>query len=595
MYSISERLRILRQEMNNEGIDVFIIPTADFHQSEYVGAYFKAREYITGFSGSAGTVIVTKDEARLWTDGRYFVQAAKELAGTTVQLMKMGEPGVLSMEEYLKETLKADMVLGFDGRAVSLEEGVFYDKIAKNCGAIICYNKDIVSNIWPDRPELSKEPAFSLDVCYAGECRADKLARIRKVMEEKGATSHLLTSLDDICWLLNVRGNDIAYSPMVLGYAFITKEHVYYYVDQKKFSKELQAELIKDGIVFCDYDKIYEDISNIDVANILYDASKINYTLVKNIPDKVKRLEETNPEIAMKAIKNAKEIENMRMAHLKDSVAHIRFMKWVKEHYLTEEIRELTATDKLDEFRAQMGNFIRPSFDPISALGEHAAMCHYSSSKETDIRLMGDTLYLTDTGAGFLEGSTDITRTYALGEPPRHMREHFTLVTMANLRLAEAVFIKGTTGANLDILARQPFWERGLDFKHGTGHGVGYLLSIHEGPASICWLNRPSCMLPLEPGMILTDEPGMYVEDSHGIRLENELLVQEHCKTEFGQFMSFEVLTYIPFDLDAICPDMMSQEDKKRLNAYHKRVYEKTEAYLTDEEKCWLAKYTREI
>ncbi len=595
MSIISDRIEKLRGEMKREHIDVYIVPTADFHQSEYVGEYFKTREYISGFTGSAGTVVVTLDEARLWTDGRYFVQAAKELFDTGVLLMKSGEPSVLTVEEYLESILFDGATIGFDGRVVAAEDGKKYEEIAHKYNGKISYEVDLIDRIWTDRPSISKEPVFSLDLAYAGESVASKLSRVREFMREKEARAHILTTLDDICWLLNIRGNDIAYFPMVLCYALITEDAANLYVDKKKFSEDIRLSLEADTVVFKAYNQIYDDVAWLSLDSILYDSAKLNYALAKKIPEEIKLIEEANPEILMKAVKNETEVTNIRKAHIKDSVAHIRFMRWIKENYHTGAIRELTATDKLDEFREEMGGFISPSFDPISAYGEHAAMCHYSSTAETDVVLAGGTLYLTDTGAGFKEGSTDITRTYALGEISQTMKDHFTLVTMANLRLAEAKFMKGATGANLDILARQPFWERGLDFNHGTGHGVGYLLSIHEGPASICWLNRKSCMVPLEKGMVLTDEPGIYIEGSHGIRLENELLVCEAEQTAFGQFMEFEVLTYIPFDLDAINPSLMTAEDKRRLNAYHQKVYEKIEMYLNDEERDWLKKYTREI
>lgn len=595
MCNIPERIARLRDEMKKEQIDFYIIPTADFHQSEYVGAYFKAREYITGFTGSAGTAIITQWEARLWTDGRYFVQAASELAGSGIILMKSGESDVPTMEEYLDAALKEDMVIGFDGRVVSLEDGATYEKLADMHRGHLCYELDLVNRIWPDRPCISKEPVFALDLAYAGEKTTEKLSRIRQIMAEKDAKAHILTTLDDICWVLNIRGNDIAYFPMVLCYAIITENEMFLYVDESKFSDELMEQLSEDGVVFRAYHRIYEDVERLTAESLLFDSAKLNYMLAKKIPEGIQRIEEANPEILMKAVKNETEIENIRMAHMKDSVAHIRFMKWLKEEFLSGNIREYSATDRLDVYRKEMGDFIQPSFDPISAYGAHAAMCHYSSAPETDVLLEGGTLYLTDTGAGFKEGSTDITRTYALGEIPQVMKEHFTLVAMANLRLADAKFLKGASGANLDILARQPFWERGLNFNHGTGHGVGYLLSIHEGPASICWLNRQSCVLPLEKGMVLTDEPGIYIEGSHGIRLENELLVQEGVQTEFGQFMYFDILTYIPFDLDAIIPELMNEEDKVRLNKYHKQVYEKTAPYLNEDERNWLMRYTREI
>lgn len=593
---IADRIKALREQMKIRGIDVYLVPTADFHQSEYVGDYFKVREFITGFTGSAGTALITQDEARLWTDGRYFIQAETELAGTTVKLMKMREPGVPTLEDYLSEVIPTEGVLGFDGRVVAMTEGQRYEEIAAAKEAKILYNYDLIDDVWEDRPALSKEPVFALGTEYTGENVASKLERIRKAMQENSATMHVLTTLDDICWTLNLRGNDIEYMPLILAYAMITMDKMYLYIDKAKLSEEIKSDLAKDGIVLRPYNDIYDDIKNIDKGEILLiDPDKLNYALYHNIPKKITKVEKENPEILFKARKNEVEVENIRKAQIKDSVAHVRFMKWIKETVGRETITEISAIDKLDSFREEMGNFIRPSFDAISAFGEHAAIVHYSSSPETNVELKKGSLYLTDTGAGFMEGSTDITRTYALGDVPKIMKEHFTLVAMSNLSLASARFLKGSTGANLDILAKKPFWDRELDFNHGTGHGVGYLLNIHEEPVGISWRYRQMDCHILEKGMIITNEPGMYIEGSHGIRLENELLVCEGKLNKYGQFMYFEPITYIPFDLDAIVPDMMTSVEKRWLNDYHKLVFEKISPYLDEEEKAWLMKYTRAV
>lgn len=594
--NIRERLSKLRELMAEKEIDMYIIPTADFHQSEYVGEYFKARKFMTGFSGSAGTAVVTKEKAYLWTDGRYFIQAAKQLEGTTVELMKMREPGVPTIEEYLKENLPENGTIGYDGRVVAMGEGIEYEKIASEKGGKIVYDYDLIDVIWEDRPKLSEEPAFALDVKYAGESTADKLVRIRKFMEEHGATAHVLTTLDDICWTVNMRGNDIDFFPMVLSYALIKMDGMNLYVDERKIGTDLKESFAKDGITICPYNDIYEDIKKLDKEEVLLlDEAKINYAIYKNIPEDVKTVEARNPEILFKAIKNDVEIENIKKAQLKDSVAHIRFMKWLKENVGKTTITEMSASEKLDEFRVEMGNFIRPSFEPICAYGEHAALCHYTSSEETDVELKEGNVFLTDTGAGFYEGSTDVTRTYALGEIPEIMKEHFTLVAISNLQLASAKFLRGCNGMNLDILARKPFWDRGINFNHGTGHGVGYLLNIHEGPTNFRWQYRVKDTHPFEEGIIITDEPGIYIEGSHGVRLENELLVTEWQKNEYGDFLCFEPITLIPMDLDAIKPELMSVEEKKLLNDYHALVYEKVSPYLEEDEKEWLKKYTRAI
>lgn len=594
--TVPERLSALRKCMEEKNIDVYVVPTADFHQSEYVGEHFKARKFITGFSGSAGTAVITKTEARLWTDGRYFIQAAAQLEGTTVELMKMGEPGVPEMNAYIEEVLKEGETLGFDGRVVSVGEGEGYVAIAEKKNAKVNYQVDLIDEIWEDRPVLSEEPAFDLDVKYAGETVAGKLTRIREEMKKAGTNVHVVSTIDDICWTLNIRGNDIDFFPLVLSYGIITMDSFELYIDERKLDDELKTKLAKDGVRLHPYNDIYEDVKKFgsDVVAMV-DPGKLNYALFNNIPENVKTIEKRNPAILMKAIKNPVEIENIRKAQIKDSVAHVRFMKWLKENVGKMKITEMSASDKLDEFRAEMGNFIRPSFEPISSFGEHGAIVHYTSSPETDVELKEGQLFLTDTGAGFYEGSTDVTRTYALGEVPQIMKDHFTLVAISNLQLGSAKFLEGSTGMILDILARKPFWDRDLNFNHGTGHGVGYLLNIHEGPAGFRWKYRKGETEVLQEGMVITDEPGIYIEGSHGIRLENELLTCKGTLNEYGQFMYFETITLIPMDLDAINPDIMTQEDKKLLNDYHAKVYEVIAPYLNEEEQEWLKKYTRAI
>ncbi|EEA85380.1 aminopeptidase P family N-terminal domain-containing protein [Peptacetobacter hiranonis] len=594
--TVKERIEQLRELMRKNGIDAYVVPTSDFHQSEYVGEHFKARKFITGFTGSAGTAVITLDEARLWTDGRYFTQAAKQLEGSGVELMRMAEPGVPTINEYLKSTLVEGNCLGFDGRVVAMGEGQGYEEITKSNKATIKYEVDLIDEIWEDRPELSKKPAFKLGEEYAGESAASKIERIREYMKECGATYHTVATIDDICWVLNMRGDDIDFFPLVLSYMVVKMDGVDLYIDETKLNDELKAEFAEIGVAVHPYNDVYADTKKIPAGEtILIDPARLNYAIYSNIPEGVAKVEERNPEVLFKAMKNPKEIENMRIAQIKDSVAHVKFMKWVKENVETMEITEMSASEKLDELREEMGNFIRPSFEPISAYADHAAMMHYCSKPETDVRLREGSVYLTDTGAGFWEGTTDITRTFVLGEVSDTIKEHFTLVAMCNLRLANATFLQGCVGMNLDILARKALWERGLDYKCGTGHGVGYLLNIHEAPTSLRWRYRAGDTHKFEEGMILTDEPGVYIEGSHGIRLENELLVCMGEQNEYGQFMYFEPITYIPFDLDGIVPEVMNSDDIKYLNEYHKLVFEKVSPYLDEEETEWLRKYTREI
>lgn len=594
--TVPERLSALRKCMQEKHIDIYIVPTADFHQSEYVGEHFKARAYITGFTGSAGTAVITLHDAKLWTDGRYFLQAAKQLEGTGVTLMKMFEPGVPTIEEYLEAELKSGQTLSFDGRVVSVGEGDEYASIAKKNGAKIDYQEDLIDAIWTDRPSLSEEPVWFLKEKYSGESTESKLSRIRKEMADAGCDTHIVSTLDDICWTLNIRGNDIDFFPLVLSYAIIRKDSFDLYIDERKLDDKLKSILEKVGVTLHPYNAIYEDVKKLpENATVLIDKSKLNYAIFNNIPNAVSIVNKRNPEILMKALKNPVEVENIKKAEIKDSVAHVRFMKWLKENLGKIRITEMSASEKLDEFRAEMGNFIRDSFEPISSYGPHSAIVHYSSSPETDVELKAGSLYLSDTGAGFYEGSTDITRTYALGEVPKKMKDDFTIVAISNLQLASAKFLQGSSGLTLDILARKPFWDRGLNYNHGTGHGVGYLLNIHEGPAGFRYKFRAGETEEIQEGMVITDEPGLYIEGSHGIRLENELLARKGVQNEYGQFLYFETITLIPFDLDAISLDMLNEENRKLLNDYHKRVYEEIAPHLNEEEKVFLKKYTRAV
>lgn len=593
---IQERIKALRKLMNEKKMDIYIVPTSDFHQTEYVGEYFKARKFITGFSGSAGTAVITMNEAYLWTDGRYFIQAKNELEGTSVKLMKMGEPNYPTIEEYLDQALPENGILGFDGRVVAMKEGQLYEKIVKNKNEKIVYKYDLIDEIWEDRPTLNTGKVFDLDIKYAGESVESKLNRIRKVMNENNANIHVLTTLDDICWTLNIRGNDIKYFPLVLSYIIIRMDKVGLYIDKSKLSDDIKEKLSLNKVVLHSYNDIYEDIMRTKKDEvILLDPDKVNYALYNNIPKENTIVEKRNPQILFKAIKNDTEVKNMREAQIKDSIAHIKFMKWLKENTKDLNITEISACDKLYEFRKEQGNFIGPSFAPISSYGEHAAIVHYESSPETDVEIKEGNFYLTDTGGSYYEGSTDITRTYAIGKLTKEMKEHFTLVVISNMNLTSAKFLKGVTGMNLDYVARKPFWDRGLNFNHGTGHGIGYLLNIHEGPTGFRWQPRDYESHPFEENMIITNEPGIYIEGSYGIRLENEILVKMDEKNEYGEFMKFEPITYIPMDLDAIIPEIMSEEDKKLLNDYHKLVFKKISPYLNSEETKWLERYTRKI
>lgn len=594
--NVPERLSALRALMDERGYDAYMVPTDDNHQSEYVGEHFKARAFITGFTGSAGTAVITKDAAGLWTDGRYFIQAEQQLSGSGVKLFKMGEPGVPTVEEYIADVLPEGGTLGFDGRVVAMGEGQALEAAAAKKNGKIDYSTDLIDKIWEDRPPLSEEPAFALGEEYTGESTQSKLVRIRKAMEEEGANVHIIAALDDVCWTTNLRGNDIEFFPLLLSYAVITKDDMKLYIDERKLTDEMKANLAKDNISLRPYNAIYEDVKELSSDSaILVDPSRLNYALYNNLPKDAKVIEKVNPTVLMKAMKNDTEIKNIINAHIKDGVAVTKFMHWLKKNVGKIEITEISAAEKLEEFRKEQEGYLWQSFEPICGSGEHGAIVHYAATPETNVPVVTDGLFLTDTGGGYMEGSTDITRTFAFGKLSDRMIEDFTTVLLCNLRLARAVFLHGTCGYNLDILARMPAWERGINYNHGTGHGVGYLMNIHEAPSGFRIAIREREKAVIEAGMVITDEPGIYIEGSHGIRTENELLVREGQKTEYGQFLYFEPITYVPIDLDAVNPDMMTKEDKEQLNEYHAKVYELVSPHLSDEEREWLKEYTRAI
>lgn len=594
--TVPERIAALRSLMEEKGYDAYLIPTDDNHQSEYVGEHFKARAFMTGFTGSAGTAVVTRTEAGLWTDGRYFIQAAQQLEGSGVTLFKMGQPDVPTLEDYIADVMPEGGTLGFDGRVVAMGEGQALKSALLPKNAKIDFSEDLVDKIWEDRPPLSEKPAFALGLEYTGESTGEKLARIREAMKKEGANVHILAALDDICWTINLRGDDIEYFPLLLSYAIITMEDMKLYVDECKLTDEMKENLSKDGISIHPYNAVYEDVRNLKAEDaILVDPSRLNYALYNSIPSGAKVIEKMNPEILMKAMKNDTELKNIINAHIKDGVAVTKFMHWLKKNVGKTEITEISAAEKLDSFRKEQDGYLWQSFEPICGSGEHAAIVHYAATPETNIPVTENGLFLTDTGGGYMEGSTDITRTFAFGELTDRMKDDFTTVLLCNLHLARAVFPYGISGFNLDAMARTPAWERGLDYNHGTGHGVGYLMNIHEAPAGFRCAVREKEKAPLEAGMVITNEPGIYIEGSHGIRTENELVVRKGQKTEYGQFLYFEPITYVPIDLDAINPDMMRPEDKEQLNSYHAKVYELISPHLDEEEKEWLKEYTRAI
>lgn len=629
---IETRLRALRSLMKEKGIDAYLIPTDDFHASEYVGDHFKCREYITGFTGSAGTAVVTRDMAGLWTDGRYFIQAEHQLAGSGVTLFKMGEPEVPTVHEFLEKQLGEGQCLGFDGRTVSAKEAAKFDEELGEKGVRINDGEDLIGEIWTDRPALSCEPVIELGVEWTGKTRAEKCAEIRKKLREKGADVFLLTSLDDIAWLLNIRGNDVHCNPVVLSYLAMTQEEILLFANERAFPENVKNALAADGVALRPYDEIYayaasigkksdnaacvktEHISENSEAGTLKRADSddadaacwvkvllcrdaVNSRLVSSISKNAEILDEENPTLLAKAIKNPTEVENERAVHVKDGVALTKFIYWLKTNVGKLPMTELSAADRLYELRKEQEHFMGNSFDPIISYGPHAAIVHYSATPETDVPIEPRGLLIADTGGQYLEGTTDVTRTIVMGPLTDEEKKYFTLVLRGMLNLADVKFRYGCTGRNFDYIAREPLWRMGKDFNHGTGHGVGYFLNVHESPNSFRWKHVPerSDDVAFEEGMITSDEPGYYAEGKFGIRHENLILCKKAEKTETGQFMCFEHLTMVPFDLDGIVPEQMTEHERKLLNAYHAKVYETIAPHLGPEEREWLKQATRKI
>lgn len=595
---IKERLAALRERMQACGIDIYLIGSEDFHGSEYVGDYFKCRAYISGFTGSAGTVVVTRDEAGLWTDGRYFLQAEAQLKDSGIELFKMGMEGVPDVKTYIREHIKTGECLGFDGRTVNARDGQSYVEELGAVGAFVNGQHDLVGEIWTERPALSAEPAWLLDIRYAGESREARCEKIRGIMKEKGADWFVLTSLDDIAWLLNVRGNDVQDNPVVLAYLMMDAKSIRLYVGDTAFSETDKKILETAGVSFFPYNQIYADLEKLpEGQTVLYDGSKTNYAIVERLPEHVRVLDEENPTLLPKAIKNPVEVANIREAHMKDGVALTKFMYWLKQHVGKEAMTEISVADKMEQFRKEQEGYLEPSFEPISGYGPHGAIVHYSATPETDAAVEAKGLLLMDTGAQYLEGTTDITRTFVLGDVTEDEKKFFTLVLKGNLNLAGAKFLHGCRGLNLDYLAREPLWQIGMDYNHGTGHGVGYLLNVHEGPNGFRWKMQPgrneSCIL--EEGMVTSNEPGVYLAGRFGIRHENLMVCMKGEKNEYGQFMYFDTLTMVPFDLDGVEPSLMTEREKELLNTYHKKVYETIGPKLTAEEREWLKSATRAI
>lgn len=594
---VREKLSALRKKMREHGLQAYIVPTDDFHGSEYVGEYFKTREYMSGFTGSAGTLVVTEQKALLWTDGRYFLQAGTQLENSTIGLMKVSEAGIPDIPQYLAADLPEKACIGFDGRTMTMEAAGRIRQATENRQMRLISHLDLCGEIWTDRPALSAGRVWELGREYTGQSRREKLDAVREKMEKNGADYLLLSALDETAWMTNLRGSDIDYTPVFLSYMLVGKETARLFVQPGVISQELSRSLSRDGVELAGYEQIYTQMKELPGDSVIWiDGSSINYCLFAAAAEGHVLLMEDSPVTTMKAVKNSTEIRHLKEAHVKDGVAVTRLMHWMKTRAGVEEITEIQAAKQLKVYRQQMEGYLEESFAPIIAYGAHGAIIHYEADENTNAVIEPGGLCLTDTGGQYLEGTTDVSRTFVLGAATAEEKKLFTLVLKGHLRLGAARFKYGVCGQNLDYLARAPLWAEGLDFNHGTGHGVGYLLNVHEGPQRIQWrIVRDVRPVPLEAGMLVSNEPGVYLEGKFGIRHENLLLCCRDRETEYGQFLRFENLTMVPFDRDGIDVGLLSRDELDTLNAYHALVFENLSPWFGGEELEWLREVTQPL
>lgn len=600
---ITGRLKLLRAKMKEYGIDFYIMPTCDFHNSEYSADFFKVREYFCGFDGSNGTLLVSADKAGLWTDGRYFIQAEKQLQGTDVRLFRMLDEGVPTLNEYIDGQIKDGECIGFDGRVVSTEDGRELEELLSDRNVIFKYDRDLAAEIWNDRPGLPCNPAYVVSDKLCGKSFAEKLSDVRLIMKKYHTGAYFLSRLDDIMWLTNLRGNDVECNPVSLSYAFMTMKEFYLFIQPGEVSDSIKEYCSQNEIILMDYANVISFLKNYSCSsNILADRKNVNYIACKALDEIAEKsgyrlIDKQNPTEYMKAVKNDTELENLRRVYIQDSVQLTKFIYWLKTNVGKTPMDEYSVAMKLDTMRSEIPGFIELSFPTISAYGANAAMMHYEATKDDFSQIKPEGMLLVDSGGQYEGGTTDVTRTIVLGNISDEIKKHYTATTIGMLNLANAVFLRGCYGRNLDIMAREPLWKMGIDYKCGTGHGIGYMLNVHEGPQNIRCTTRPGLEdAELAPGMIISDEPGVYRKDSHGIRIENILEVAAGEKNSDGEFLHFNQLTYVPIDSEAIDPKYMTDQEISMLNDYHEKVYETLLPYISEPKiRSWLRDQTKSI
>lgn len=586
---VSERLALLRNKMAENNVAWYFFTSDDFHASEYIADYFKIREFFSGFTGENAFLLVGMNEAHLWTDGRFFIQADIELKGTGIELMKMGEPEVPTIDEFVKEHIAPGETLCFDGRMVSANWGKKLEKAVKE-GVTIIFDRDLAGEIWTDRPGLPSNPLMILADDVTGEDIESKLKRIRDSVKESDCSAHFIGSLDDIAWITNIRGKDIECNPVFLSYMFITEEKSYIFMQDSELDSDVKAYLTKAGFEIRDYDSVIDFLGNYEYdGKVLCDEGGINYSSYRKIKNKAEILNKANPSKLFKAIKNDTEVSRLKEAYLLDSVCVTKFIYWLKKAIKTETITEMSAAKYIDDLRRQVPGFLDLSFPTISGFADNGAIVHYGVTEESNKTLEQRSMLLVDSGGQYEKGTTDVTRTISLGEATDKEKLYYTKVAIGMLSLAKAKFLHGCTGRNLDILSRAPLWNMGADFKHGTGHGVGYILNVHEGPQSFRWQYIEGLKeYAFENGMITSDEPGVYLTGEFGIRIENVILCVDDETNSYGHFHRFEHLTYAPLDRNLLCKEIMSGEEVKLVDEYQALVFEKMKGHLSKEEEEWL-------
>ena len=590
--SIKERIHALRMTFRPNNIKAFIIPSTDPHLSEYVAPYWMSREWISGFTGSAGTAVILMDKAGLWTDSRYFLQAEKELEGSGITLYKDMLPETPSITKFLCQNLKPGEYVSIDGKMFSVQQVEQMKEDLAPYQLQVNLFGDPLKNIWKDRPSMPDAPAFIYDVKYAGKSCGEKVAAIRTELKEKGIFALFLSSLDEIAWTLNLRGSDVHCNPVIVSYLLVTQDEVVYFISPEKITQEVYEYLQEQQVSLRKYDEAESFLNSFAGENILIDPKKTNYAIYSAINPACKVVRGESPVTLLKAIRNEQEIAGIHHAMQRDGVALVKFLKWLEASVLSGKETELSVDRKLHEFRAAQPLYMGESFDTIAGYKEHGAIVHYSATEESDVTLQSKGFLLLDSGAQYLDGTTDITRTIALGELTEEEKTDYTLILKGHIALAMAKFPAGTRGAQLDVLARMPIWSHGMNFLHGTGHGVGHFLSVHEGPQSIRMNENP---IVLQPGMVTSNEPGVYKAGSHGIRTENLTLVCKDKEGMFGEYFKFETITLCPICKKGIIKEMLTAEEVKWFNDYHQTVYKKLSPSLNEEEKKWLLEATKAI